>query len=111
MTTGRINQVTILNPAPEWGEGGPRRGGVKRYRMAWASRSPPSRHLAPQREDLTATDSIAPTEFPRGQAATGGIGHRDRQPSPHVPPERRKPAADQALLGAVIRRVLPPNAW
>lgn len=109
MTTGRINQVTILNPAPESGEGGPQRGGVKRYRMAWASRSPPSRHLAPQREGLTATDSIAPTEFPRERSAATVIGPFGRQTALLTRPRWREPATSHALCKAVTGRSPPPT--
>jgi hypothetical protein len=60
---------------------------------------------------LTPRDRFdCPHWVPQRAGRDGRYRARDRQPSPHVPPKRRKPAADQAFLGAVICRVLPPNA-
>lgn len=85
MTTGRINQVTILCPQ----SGCPQKGaGCIRYHMAEGTQccAPPAalltgREAAPKQ----ATDPIAPTECPEGWSATGVIRPFNRRTSPHTP--------------------------
>jgi hypothetical protein len=56
------------------------------------------------------TDSVAPTEFPKGQAAAGGIGRESRQPSPHVSLEWRRPAhGSNRLTGRYPPRPTPEH--
>jgi len=70
MTTGRINQVTILTRPPERrGATSPEGGGRERYRAGMGgdgSHAQPRAPGAPEESRRRATDSIAPTEFPRG---------------------------------------------
>ena len=65
MTTGRINQVTILNPGAQGTRAQPPEGSGKYEAGSRTKRLqlPTARvHEAPT---LQATDSIAPTEFPK----------------------------------------------
>ena len=68
MTTGRINQVTILNRRR--GEGTPprREADVSVTKKVGQRRiaAQPRASEAPEEPRRRATDSIAPTEFPRG---------------------------------------------
>jgi hypothetical protein len=100
MTTGRINQVTILNPRAKRRDTAPKDGGCERYHAGRATkvRAQPRPSKAPKEPRRPTTDSVAPTEFPKGQAAAGGIGPESRQPSPHVSLKRRRPARGSSRL-------------
>ena len=77
MTTGRINQVTITRPGTNRGtHPTARRGGICCYQMAEERRSIPSRErITGGTSETRATDSIAPTEYPKGWSAALGFGH------------------------------------
>jgi len=110
MTTGRINQVTILSQRQRRRH--PRGGGVEHYRLAWPRRSAASRPRRPARaRQRQTTDSIAPTEFPRAWSVAREIGPMGRHTSPLARPEWRRPATCHALWQAVTDRGLPPRIW
>ena len=83
MTTGRINQVTILNPSASPGEfapGSPPRGAELVTRVG-TRRSGPSR--AGHQRETRATPKgypCAPTEFPKGRSAAGQSGPKTTVP-------------------------------
>src|SRR5207248_8107686 len=99
MTTGRINQVTILNPtrnrAGHLPEG--RRSLSLPKGMNTAKPYPATGTLPPTGEEHPATDSIAPTEFPKGRSAARDIAPNGRQTSLHAPLEWRELAVGHAL--------------
>ncbi|KAF1343649.1 hypothetical protein EJ07DRAFT_186457 [Lizonia empirigonia] len=66
MTTGRINQVTIVNPSAEANERTPPKG-AGMYQVEGRSLSDPQPQASKMCETPKprATDSIAPTEFPK----------------------------------------------
>ena len=77
MTTGRINQVTVLNPhaerAQETPQGGRSSSATMRQRDTKGAPSHGHCTLA-TRGQQHMTDSIAPTEFPRGRSAARVMG-------------------------------------
>jgi len=81
MTTGRINQVTILNPGPRpetTRRGGPPRRGAERYKEGDPREVDPAERGGPRERRLPPTDySIAPTEFPKGRSAARAFGSFD----------------------------------
>ena len=77
--------------------------------MSTAEPYPAAGTLPPTGEEHPTTDSIAPTEFPKGWSAARAIGHIGRQTSLHTPPEWRELAVSHALLQAVTDRSLPPR--
>ena len=111
MTTGRINQVTILNPRGQAAQTTPqrRRNVLLPKGMSTAKPYPAAGTLPPTGEEHPTTDSIAPTEFPKGWSAARAIGHIGRQTSLHTPLEWRELAVSHALLQAVTDRSLPPR--
>ena len=74
MTTGRINQVTILNHSAETRRLYPPKG-VELLPKWWETlkRSQPQALQLHKAITLQATDSIAPTEFPKVRSATGRL--------------------------------------
>lgn len=75
MTTGRINQVTILNRRR--GAGHPPRGrAALSVTMQVSERECAARRRDPARQEQEGptTDSIAPTEFPRASATAETFG-------------------------------------
>ena len=95
MTTGRINQVTILNPARARRTERPPGGGgtfalpLQEGRRPRAATQP----KAPVAQNATGpptTDSIAPTEFPRARSAAGEIGPRGPPNSAAYAPQEEK---------------------
>jgi hypothetical protein len=78
MTTGRINQITILIPGATSGEGTPRRppegGGALQGWGARRSAHPAARDGPRGRRSTPSNHSIAPTEFPRGRSAAQRLG-------------------------------------
>ena len=75
MTTGRINQVTILSPSAEAREQTPRRRpGCTGRKGRRRSEPQPQASEVCETPKPQATDSIAPTEFPRQRSAATEIG-------------------------------------
>ncbi len=71
---------------------------------------PAASTLPPTGDEHPATDSIAPTEFPKGWSAAREIGHQVcRQTSLHAPLEWRELAVGHALGRAVTGCSLPPR--
>ena len=72
MTTGRINQVTILNRSAETRRPYPPKE-VELLPKWWEAqkRSQPQALQLHEATILPTTDSIAPTEFPKVRSATG----------------------------------------
>ena len=109
MTTGRINQVTILNPSAEAHRPTPRRerkvlGRESQKRLQ--SRTAKA-HRAPR---LHAINSIAPTEFPKKRSATGcDRRSRPKQPATYGSQEEKTPALSHAL-GADTRQGCPQES-
>jgi len=70
MTTGRINQVTILYLGAEARRHDPRKGGMFQEGSRIKQLQPPASivHKAPT---LQAINSIAPTEIPQGAVRNG----------------------------------------
>ena len=104
MTTGRINQVTILNLGAEATQATPRRGQNICYQMEGETpkRPQPSASRAQKRAGTAGDYSIAPTEFPkdavRGKVSLGLTAARTRCIRPSggedlrsVTPKRRIP--------------------
>ena len=70
MTTGRINQVTILSPCTRSAQADrPKAASCTKQGDAEATQV--AALEAPKAPTAQATDSIAPTEFPKEQSATG----------------------------------------
>jgi hypothetical protein len=65
---------------------------------------PAAWHHRPPRPPKSLT---SPGDRPRRE----GRGPGDRQPSPHVSPERSKPASGSSRVRAVIYQGLPPGAY
>ena len=88
MTTGRINQVTIRHPGRTLGAPAPEGG--RSLALPDGRRAPKrpqpqaTRRLRQARP--RATDSIIPTEFPRGWSAAPGFGHLAARPRCMHPP-------------------------
>src|SRR5690606_25206464 len=77
MTTGRINQVTILNPSATPGEfapGSPRGGGALLRGLGSTEVNPAGRAACARRRATPDDHPIAPTEFPKGRSAAGQSG-------------------------------------
>jgi len=70
----------------------------------------PPQELSPSRTgEQPATDSIAPTEFPRAPATAKTFGLMCRQIAPLERPERRRRAVSHTLLQAGTDRCFPQN--
>ena len=99
MTTGRINQVTILRlhePPLEGTHRDPGRGGTLRY-WEGVGQSPPG-CWCPMRwaQRAACGHSIAPTEFPRVRSAAEVVGSSDRRTPLHTPSRWRVPSPGHA---------------
>jgi hypothetical protein len=111
MTTGRINQVTILRLREP-----PARRDAQRPPRGWnfcywegEGRSPPDRwHPTRRARRAACGHSIAPTEFPKGRSAAVAIGSQDRHAPLHAPFRWRAPFPGHAQrrlpVGASPRR-------
>ena len=71
MTTGRINQVTILNPSAEAHEQTPEEAGCTKEGSREAAPAARAVERCTGTPTPRATDSIAPTEFPKVRSAPG----------------------------------------
>jgi len=118
MTTGRINQVTILSPSAEAREQTPRRRpGCTGRKGRRRSEPQPQASEVCETPKPQATDSIAPTEFPKLRSATGGIRllhrvlHRHIRPSGGEDPSQVNAQArilDGAIPEDLVKRLAKP---
>ena len=104
MTTGRINQVTTLNPAAspkELRQGAP--GGADLCTKVGATAKPkPDRPGRPTRRGAAPSGHpIAPTEFPKGRSAAGHSG-----PKTAVPGRMRPSGGGLPSSVNTVRRIL-----
>lgn len=111
MTTGRINQVTILDPQAPWGARGrpTREGGLELL----LGRSAPEDalgqgHPARRTRGAAGDHSIAPTEFPKRQSAAGG-NRAKRPPYAAACAPQVEVTRPQSRPGAVIGWSMPPR--
>ena len=118
MTTGRINQVTIVSPTRRSGRANPPKEAMM-YRKEGGSRSDPQPQASRVCETPKprATDSIAPTEFPKLRSAAGGIRllhrslHRRMRPSGGEDPSQVNAQArvlDRAIPEDLVKRLAKP---
>src|SRR3989337_1509801 len=111
MTTGRINQVTILSPGAAVRRGPgvhPPRGGSGALRELGNRRSGPSRAGPTRWARRTPTDhSIAPTESPKGRSAEGLSGRETTKPHGMHPSGGGSPPPDQHPRAATGRGTPP----
>src|SRR5690242_21908708 len=118
MTTGRINQVTILSPSAEAHERTPRRRpGCTGRKGRRRSEPQPQASQVCETPEPHATDSIPPTEFPKLRPATTDIRslhrslHRYIRHSAADDPHQlnaQARALDSAVPEALVQRLATP---
>jgi len=117
MTTGRINQVTILNRG-----GLPSQGNLARILLeeqSWlqgrgASERHPTRNCTGNtRLDRSCSTGhpIAPAEFPKRRSATVPLGPHGHHGLRHAPLRRRKPFPDHAQKRLPVRAYPQESSW
>ncbi|UPX11868.1 hypothetical protein EKO05_0002452 [Ascochyta rabiei] len=109
MTTGRINQVTIVNPIAEANERTPEGGqdvpvGREKPKLPQPQASEAYETPKPQ-----ATDSIAPTEFPKLRSATGGTRLLHRLLPRHIRPSGGEDPSQVDAQARVLDRAIPED--
>lgn len=114
MTTGRINQVTILSPDAA--------------REGWAPEIPPEGRSCYERRGTHEVDpakrggkrgrdlppggySIAPTEFPKVRSAVEQSGHKDRPCYTAYAPQVEGCNHQVSTRRRILARAVPPEAW
>jgi hypothetical protein len=109
MTTGRINQVTILGPH---GGGNPPKGVESSITIkgGHAEAHPAARANPRERADDRRPIQLPPLSFP-GSGPSRERSGATRQTPRLARPARRRPAACHALSQAVTNRGLPPRVW
>src|SRR3954466_7704708 len=110
MTTGRINQVTIVNPSAEANERNPPKE-ARMYQLEGRSRSDPQPQASEAYETPKpqATDSIAPTEFPKLRSATGGTRLLHRLLPRHIRPSGGEDPSQVNAQARVLDRAIPED--
>ena len=110
MTTGRINQVTILSPGAKAHERTPRRRpGCTGRRGRRRSEPQPQASEAYETPKPQATDSIAPTEFPKLRSATGGIRLLHRSLHRYMRPSGGEDSRQVNAQARVLDRAIPED--
>src|SRR5689334_19603292 len=112
MTTGRINQVTILSLRTEARKQLPE--GSELY-QARRRRSDPSCHSERTKSpDSVPTDSIAPTEFPKRRSTASHVGCFHHYISAAYTPQEEKIHASSHAFARKLGRTIPKdlmNNW
>ena len=110
MTTGRINQVTILSPSAEAREQTPRgRPGCTGRKGRRRSEPQPQASEVCETPKPQATDSIAPTEFPKLRSATGGIRLLHRVLHRHIRPSGGEDSSQVDAQARILDRAIPED--
>jgi len=109
MTTGRINQVTIVNPSAEANERTPRRRPDVPDGREKPKRPQPQASEAYKTPKPRATDSIAPTEFPKLRSATGGTRLLHRLLPRHIRPSGGEDSSQVNAQARVLDRAIPED--
>ena len=110
MTTGRINQVTIVNPSAEANERTPRRRpGCTSWKGRSRSDPQPQASSVYETPKPQAIDSIAPTEFPKLRSATGGIRLLHRLLPRHIRPSGGEDPSQVNAQARVLDRAIPED--
>ena len=110
MTTGRINQVTILSPSAEAREQTPRgRPGCTGRKGRRRSEPQPQASEVCETPKPQATDSIAPTEFPKLRSATGGTRLLHRLLPRHIRPSGGEDSSQVNAQARVPDRAIPED--
>ena len=106
MTTGRINQVTILSPCAEASGQTPRRERVL-PKQGDAEATPVAALIMSKTRSAPATDSIAPTEFPKVWSATrhAQILLSRTVPAAYTPQEEKTYALSHAIARKLSKAV------
>ena len=113
MTTGRINQVTILSPSTEMHEQTPAKG-ASFTEQGDAEALQVAALSGPGAPAVQATDSIAPTEFPKGWSATSHAGCCHRYISAACIPQEEKISASSRTCVRKLSKTVPEdlvNSW
>ena len=112
MTTGRINQVTILSERTNVRTQPPE--GSELY-QARRRRSDPSRYSEKTKSpNSVPTDSIAPTEFPKGRSTASHVGCFHRYISAAYTPQEEKIYASSRTVVRKLSKTIPKdlmNIW
>jgi hypothetical protein len=115
MTTGRINQVTILTPRalPQktGGDAAPLREGGECVTKKGRPKAPSPQRPASQACSATADHPIAPTEFPQGRSAVERRGLGSRCRLLHTPFRWREPVPSHAQRRVPVRACPQRSSW